>query len=169
MGVYCGNTNYHSTWLQFLVSGRHRRSESRRSTVTSAEDLPYPLLYLLPIGVGHPVLLCTTCAGPASPTSAHTALVKPWRVVPHEHRGERGAETAAAGVELLWSGHSMIWSARASSDGGIVRPRALAVLRLMINSNFVGCSTGRSPGFAPLRILSTKYAARRYISRMFGP
>ena len=37
----------------------------------------------------------------------------------------------------------------------MVRPSALAVLRLMINSNFVGCSTGRSLGFAPLRILST--------------
>ncbi len=38
---------------------------------------------------------------------------------------------------------------------GIVRPSALAVLRLMTSSNFVGCSTGRSPGFAPFRILST--------------
>jgi hypothetical protein len=46
-------------------------------------------------------------------------------------------------------------SARPSSDGGIVRPRALAVLRLMTSSNFVGCSMGRSPGLAPLRILST--------------
>ena len=31
----------------------------------------------------------------------------------------------------------------------------LAALMLMTSSNFVGCSTGRSPGFAPLRILST--------------
>ena len=31
----------------------------------------------------------------------------------------------------------------------------------MINSNFVGCSTGRSAGLAPLRILSTYLAARR--------
>src|ERR1700730_6133771 len=46
-------------------------------------------------------------------------------------------------------------SARPSSDGGIVRPSALAVLRLITSSNFVGCSTGRSPGLAPLRILST--------------
>jgi hypothetical protein len=36
--------------------------------------------------------------------------------------------------------HSMTWSARASSDGGMVMPRALAVLRLITNSNFVGCS-----------------------------
>ena len=31
----------------------------------------------------------------------------------------------------------------------MVRPSALAVLRLMTSSNFVGCSTGRSPGLAP--------------------
>ena len=52
-------------------------------------------------------------------------------------------------------------SARASSAGGIVRPSALAVLRLMTKSNLLGCSTGRSAGLAPLRILSTYPAARR--------
>src|SRR5262245_39768364 len=56
--------------------------------------------------------------------------------------------------------HSMTWSARASTDCGIVRPSALAVLRLITNSNLVGRSTGRSAGFIPFRILSTKYAAR---------
>jgi hypothetical protein len=40
-------------------------------------------------------------------------------------------------------------------------PSALAVLMFTTNSNFVGCSTGRSPGFAPLSILSTYQAARR--------
>ena len=49
--------------------------------------------------------------------------------------------------------HSMTWSARCSSDGGIVRPRALAVLRLMTSSNFVGCSTGRSAGLGALQDL----------------
>jgi hypothetical protein len=46
------------------------------------------------------------------------------------------------------------WSARSSSVCGMVSPRALAVLRLIASSNFVGCSMGRSPGLAPLRILS---------------
>jgi hypothetical protein len=32
-------------------------------------------------------------------------------------------------------------------------PIALAVLRLMTNSNFTACSTGRSAGFVPLSIL----------------
>jgi hypothetical protein len=68
------------------------------------------------------------------------------RVVAHEHGGERGAETAATRVKFLRSGHSMIWSARASSDGGIVRPSAFAVLRLITRSNFVGRSIGMSPG-----------------------
>ena len=56
--------------------------------------------------------------------------------------------------------HRITLSALASTFGGIVRPICLAALRLMMNSNFVGCSTGKSSGFAPLRILSTKYASR---------
>src|SRR2546426_6200187 len=51
--------------------------------------------------------------------------------------------------------HWITSSARKSSDCGIVSPSALAVLRLMTSSNFVGCSNGRSPRFAPFRILST--------------
>jgi hypothetical protein len=38
---------------------------------------------------------------------------------------------------------------------GTVKPSAWAVLRLMTSLNFRGCSTGRSAGLAPLRILST--------------
>jgi hypothetical protein len=60
--------------------------------------------------------------------------------------------------------YSITSSARASSIGGMVIPRALAVLRLMTSSNFVGCSTGSSAGLAPLNTLSTKLAARRYWS-----
>src|SRR5258707_7637759 len=51
--------------------------------------------------------------------------------------------------------YSITSTACASSVGGTVRPSAFAVLRLMTRSNFVGSSTGRSDGFAPLRILST--------------
>ncbi len=46
-------------------------------------------------------------------------------------------------------------SACIRSVGGNVIPRAWAVLRLITSSNFVGCSTGRSAGLAPFRILST--------------
>src|SRR6266568_682445 len=51
--------------------------------------------------------------------------------------------------------YSITSSICASSDGEIVRPSACAVLILSTVWNFVGCSTGRSPGFAPLMILST--------------
>jgi hypothetical protein len=60
-------------------------------------------------------------------------------------------------------------SARASTVGGTVRPNAFAVARLMTSSNLVGCSTGRSAGLAPRRILSTNSAARRNWSGKFGP
>ena len=58
---------------------------------------------------------------------------------------------------LRWSskGYWITWSARPTTDCGIVSPSALPVLRLITSSNFVGCSTGRSAGLAPLRILST--------------
>src|SRR5262245_22227730 len=52
-------------------------------------------------------------------------------------------------------GHSMTSSARARSECGTVRPRALAVVRLITSSILVGCSTGSSPGFVPRKILST--------------
>jgi transposase len=48
--------------------------------------------------------------------------------------------------------YSITSSAVASTDGGIVRPSAVAVLRLSTNSNLVGCTTGRSIGFLPFRI-----------------
>ena len=46
-------------------------------------------------------------------------------------------------------------SARATSDGGIVTPRAFAVFKLITRSNSVGCSTGRSPALAPFKMRST--------------
>src|SRR5262249_52861960 len=48
--------------------------------------------------------------------------------------------------------HSIPSSAVICMISGTVRPSALAVLRLITSSNFVGCTTGRSAGFAPLRI-----------------
>ena len=48
--------------------------------------------------------------------------------------------------------YSITSSARASSDGGTVRPSMRAVCALMTSSNFVGCITGKSVGLAPLRI-----------------
>jgi hypothetical protein len=48
--------------------------------------------------------------------------------------------------------HSITSSARPISGSGTAMPSALAVLRLMISSNLVGCWTGMSAGFSPFRI-----------------
>ena len=45
--------------------------------------------------------------------------------------------------------------ARKRIDGGIVMPSRLAVFRFTTRLNFVGLSTGNSPGLVPFRILST--------------
>src|SRR5262249_20136729 len=72
-------------------------------------------------------------------------------------RGHRAAEQRD---ELASPDHSITSSARPSSIGGTSRPIAFAALRLITSSNLVGCSTGNSPGLAPLRILSTYTASR---------
>jgi hypothetical protein len=61
------------------------------------------------------------------------------------------------------SGHAAISysissSARIRIKGGMDRPSALAVLRLITKVKTLGCSTGRSPGLAPRRILSISTA-----------
>jgi hypothetical protein len=61
---------------------------------------------------------------------------------------------------LLGTGQERQWE---------VRPSDLAVFRLISSSNLVGCSSGRSPGFAPLRILATYLAPRRARSGMSAP
>jgi hypothetical protein len=51
--------------------------------------------------------------------------------------------------------YSITSSARASSVGGTSMPSALAVLRLTPSSYLTGACTGRSAGFAPLKMRST--------------
>jgi hypothetical protein len=65
-----------------------------------------------------------------------------------------GAVLALQGL-LQLQRYSITPSARARTVGGSVRPSALAVPRLTKSWNFVGCSTGRLAGDAPLRSLST--------------
>src|SRR5262249_45717445 len=67
-------------------------------------------------------------------------------------RGERPRRRPDEQRGELAPPHSITSSASASSAGGIARPSAFAVLRLMISSNLVGAITGRSAGFSPLRI-----------------
>ena len=45
--------------------------------------------------------------------------------------------------------------ALSSTRCGIVSPICFAALKLIMNSNFVACCTGKSAGLAPFKILST--------------
>jgi hypothetical protein len=51
--------------------------------------------------------------------------------------------------------YSMTRLARSTNDGDSFNPSSLAVLALITKSICVGCSTGRSEGFAPFKILTT--------------
>src|SRR5262245_33481928 len=84
-------------------------------------------------------------------------------------RRERPRSRTAEQSDELASLHSITSSASASSVEGTVRPMILAVVRFMTKSNLVGCSTGRSAGLAPRKILSTYAADRRNMSEKLGP
>src|SRR5262249_16380539 len=75
----------------------------------------------------------------------------------HERRGNEDYrdDCCAQQRDELAAPHSITSSATESSVGGTVSPINLAVSALMTNSNFVGCTTGRSAGFAPLRMRPT--------------
>src|SRR5215813_9307115 len=78
----------------------------------------------------------------------HRRLLRARRERP---RGSRAADKRDERAAF----HSITLSARSTRPAGTSCPIALAVARLITSSNVVGCSTGRSAGFAPLRILAT--------------
>ena len=51
--------------------------------------------------------------------------------------------------------HFMTRFARERNSGESVSPICFAAFKLMTNSNFVACCTGKSAGLAPFKILST--------------
>ena len=81
--------------------------------------------------------------GAEKPDHRHRRLLRPRRERPRRRR-------AAEQRDELAPLHSITSSARASRVGGTSRPSALAVLRLITSSNLVGCSIGKSAGFAPV-------------------
>src|SRR5262249_23534556 len=89
-----------------------------------------------------------------------------WNAQRHEHSAKRKDDNFSHHVFFsldplvtrhltLAPSHLITLSARAKTFGGMVMPISLAAFRLMMNSNFFGCSTGKSAGFAPFNILST--------------
>src|SRR6516164_7565031 len=92
----------------------------------------------------------------------------------HRHRrlrshGEWPCCYAAEHRDKLAPPHSITSSASCWSCAGTLRPKALAVFRLMTSSNLVGCWTGNSAGWAPLRILSKYGAVCRARSARLAP
>src|SRR5215831_17097113 len=97
----------------------------------------------------HKVCCCAGRGGVHVANDGHSRLLRPRRERPRRRRAAKQRD------ELAPPHHSITSSARASSVGGTVSPIALALRKLIMNSNRVGCSMGRSPAFAPLMILST--------------
>src|SRR5262249_59900255 len=94
---------------------------------------------------GQEVCILLGCPGVQKANHRHRLLLRA--------RSERPPDRCAAKQrDELATGHSITSSARARKDSGIVRPIVFAALTLTTSSNLVGCWTGRSPGFSPLRI-----------------
>src|SRR5262249_29489032 len=74
-------------------------------------------------------------------------LLRPRRERPRSRTAEQHDELAPV--------HWITASARASKVEGTSRPSALAVFKLIASWYWVGCWTGRSAGFSPLRTRST--------------
>ena len=85
------------------------------------------------------------------------------------HRRRCPQPASVTTVWIIIGSHGITSSARPSSAGGMVRPSALAVFRLITNSKRVGRSIGSSPGRAPLRILPANDPRRRHPSTRLGP
>ena len=75
---------------------------------------------------------------PVRPGDTLSVRVTVLKAVPSKSKLDRGAITS---------------SAQAIKDFDTSSPSAFAVVRLIARSNFVGCSTGKSLGFAPRRIM----------------
>ena len=102
-----------------------------------------------------------TSSRPMTSTKTNEFSSAPNAPIPKQQSWNSRAEPPRLDLECPLSansGHcaySMTSSAVASSDCGILRPSAFAVLRLMTISYLVGACTGKSAGFSPLRIRST--------------
>src|SRR5262245_50614429 len=93
---------------------------------------------------------CSRCEsrcrpGVEEPDHRHRRLLRARRERPRSRAAEQRDERAPFD-------HSITSSAVICMINGTVRPSALAVLRLITSSNLVGCKTGRSAGFVPLRV-----------------
>ena len=137
-----------------LACGTSSRSSSKRLGIRSAVRKMMPVA--LPPGRAR---LWTTPSRTGSPP-----IVKTMGIFLLAMRRPRPAEdSAGTGLdESATDAHSITSSARSSSDCGIARPSARAVLRLMTSSKRVGWTIGSSAGLSPLRTRAAYAPACRH-------
>ena len=100
---------------------------------------------------GVTVMTSGTRTMPATPAMSRRKLKRRLLRARHYRQSRRAPEPRDELAPFHWIDSSAV----ASSISGMVMPRALAVLRLMTNSNTVGCWTGRSAGLTPLSTCPT--------------
>ena len=108
--------------------------------------------------VRHPVIRWPPAGLCASPGGCLAQIPNSWEFGVTD-AGKSSTGRAPEQRDELALSHSITSSARVRSAAGTVMPSALAVFILMTSWKRVGCSTGKSAGWAPLRILSTYTAA----------
>src|SRR5438132_5419291 len=130
--------------------------QNPRKTATKNADSPR----LRPLIVASPARNSRHCNIPRM-RSAHVRGLRPqdraeepdYRHCLLRVRSERPRRRSAEQrYEFAPSHHSITSSASESRLSEILMPSALAVFKLITVSNLVGCNTGSSEGFAPLRI-----------------
>src|SRR3954466_13178444 len=109
-----------------------RRSSFRPSRVRRVRPSPDPL----PAFDGGPAVV----RGGPPRLKTLRFVPAPWLLSPASSPPSNQASFACRQPELSFD-HL---SARARSVGGMVRPRAFAIFRLITNKNLVGCCTGKS-------------------------
>jgi hypothetical protein len=145
----------------FQTSPNHRSTESKISV-----DRKRPIQGLLGLHPRYGPLNCSTAHGGLCHEASTQMVAHPGRSsATGSIDNSPGGSYLPGDTRIQGALHSITSSARVRKDSGIVNPRAFAVARLTTRSNLVGCWTGKSPGFAPRRILSTYSAARRFRSR----
>src|SRR5215475_11400440 len=94
-----------------------------------------------------PHAIAVYASQPTSPlTTQHSLPSRRYSLLgPDLHRLDR--------TSFAWRTHSITSSASDSTLSENLTPSAFAVLRLITNSNLLHCMTGKSAGFAPLRML----------------
>src|SRR5215472_146359 len=155
-----------------LLQRRHREGACGQDHVRRERN-QFRRVFARPIGIAQAPPILDTHVSAVGPASFLQALYegitagKQFRIVrsqaapehayaPHAlallrtNRERPSSRAAEQRDEIAPTHYSITASARASSDGGTVRPNMRAVVLLMTSSNLVDCSTGNSPGLAPL-------------------